>query len=1169
MPNPSPPVNRPGYTTTSEDRRRQERVNGVQGFGVSPVVTFQQTALHDEAIPAPTTPRPVISAPGIDPPREVPHRTSFAVEILDSPSEAGLFVDSPTSMFRPDMSASPRAQDDNFQMNAAMSGASRNISPLLGQGSLGDHPPPGPENNSTQASTTSRTSPTQEPLPSTLTAREQSWEEVGNWNRETRRATEPRTIAPHPAKRQKTIPPTMPFLSTKVDLIQQYVNSNKEGLKHESERPRFALLSNACKEEDRFYVVLHQIFCLQSLNPGALAGYLSHYSIVEFNPDIFNSGCVVISQLIKSNTLIGVRHLSWFSEFPEPLPALFQTEPHRRILREVIIFVNNLATKWQMLITACGRRNYPLLVHELVYDLGLSSTVFQDVISTAARRNMGVIDQIGGVDMDNVFKEDKAGHRALTARLETENPPTAEEVTAHNERIIKMYKQVQQKIAHHKAQLNLQQQSRRLSTQNFAPSNAASNGSPALRRISRPPSVTGQHTATPSPTLIQNLSMNPTIINSPVMVPSSSGLNSPVLNSPLTPGHNWQPPDQRNPNFQQNQVLYPPNNQGGQIQSLYNSPYALGQPAGPMSQLQAQQLAAYNHNQQLSAAQQRQLMIQNHHMIQQQQHIQTMQPHIIPSQQQYAPGSWYPQQQPIPQFMGGQSQQQQVQFQQQRPTFQQPATGAQSMGPNRGNSISRQMQAPHRTNSSSGNFPPVLLPRANVLRGDSPRGLNALSAEGIALEQQKYSRTPAMDRSVIPPHGYVHPQQSINPELTAAHQAHMRSPRLVPAVPVPANTSVEDPTRRFYQVIKEFALPPKRIPLITTLTSFDFTISEYAFEKVARDEPTTDRLSSRGFKQGTLQFRLRCIPTRKEYISCELSQWVISDTAWPSTVFLKFNEEHLDIRRKSLHGKDLPIDITPLVVAGNGLQNKVTLSLPRSQKAAPLEFYFIAVEVIEILQHQQIVDMCLQQRIPKQTTVDSIVKSLAGPSGDDSDDDFAVIPTDLAIDLADPFTARIFEIPVRGVNCIHRECFDLQTFLVTRQSKAKRPDQPCMIDVWKCPLCNRDARPYSLRVDDFLVSVRAELAGETDFKGLDVKQIMVRPDGTWYPKVEEKSQKRKAPNGLDEDNSSSDEDLVVPKKIEASVPQGQPPANASFYGGGTNNRARARNQAPIEVIELD
>ncbi len=157
-----------------------------------------------------------------------------------------------------------------------------------------------------------------------------------------------------------------------------------------------------------------------------------------------------------------------------------------------------------------------------------------------------------------------------------------------------------------------------------------------------------------------------------------------------------------------------------------------------------------------------------------------------------------------------------------------------------------------------------------------------------------------------------------------------------------------------------------------------------------------------------------------------------------------------------------------------------------------------------------------------------------------------MVVSDLSIDLADPFTARIYETPVRGSSCLHRECFDLETFLLTRNSRPKPPGQPCLVDVWKCPLCGKDARPYSLQIDDFLVSIRQSLEAQGN---LDCKAIWIGADGTWRPKVE----KRKAPPNPSDSDDSDDEGQKKPGIV----------ANAA------NQSNQSKSNRVVEVINLD
>ena len=342
------------------------------------------------------------------------------------------------------------------------------------------------------------------------------------------------------------------------------------------------------------------------------------------------------------------------------------------------------------------------------------------------------------------------------------------------------------------------------------------------------------------------------------------------------------------------------------------------------------------------------------------------------------------------------------------------------------------------------------------------------------------------------------------------------------------------------------------------MSYLNFSITEESFALVAKIRRVGNEQPVREFKNRNLQYRLRCIQSKRDTNKCLMPEWVISDTFWPETVFVEINGQQLEVRRKNHHGKDLPIDITQHVVPKISPENvnRIKISIPRLRKAKRDNTYFVAVEVVEILQHADIMEMCTQnQRIPASKTLDAIKKFLAPPPT--NDDDFAMVVGDLSIDLADPFSTRIFEIPVRGNSCLHRECFDLEIFLLSRNSKSKRPNQPSMIDVWKCPLCGKDARPYSLQVDEFLVGVRAELAAQDN---LETKAILISADGSWRAKPELRSMKRKATGDLDDDEPDSSDGEGTARRQQAIGRRNNPDLNGS--GGG-------RASKEIEVIELD
>jgi hypothetical protein len=632
----------------------------------------------------------------------------------------------------------------------------------------------------------------------------------------------------------------------------------------------------------------------------------------------------------------------------------------------------------------------------------------------------------------------------------------------------------------------------------------------------RPPSWTGQGDV-PSPTFMQNLSMQSPSLPSPVqqdmrrptaILRSNSLQMQPGQNTPSYGSANW--------NGMTNQT-------SDQVDQRAMS-------------LHQQQVQAAHHHQQLHLRQGIP-QPQQHLLANGSAHQQVM------AQLQPMPHNSYPhlRQNQIPtQSQLAQQNQQQLALQQQVLNMNRAAQLRPQQQQNRFNSRNNSIPS---NGQPSPSVTPAQVPMPSVLMQANPAQLHAYN--------QSVSRG-STDRQLIPPIGYTHAGGPVTPDVTALHQAHVRSPRLVPADFEPATKPEEDPTRRYYQTVQGFALDPVKLPNTSAVSTFDFTLPNESYALIPKDKwSTTDRLPSREYRHGTLQYRLRCIQTTQAATKCLAPDWVVTDTNWPESIFIALNDNHLDVRRKTHHGKDLPIDITSLLLPpsdAHGSVNHIKISVPRARDAEQKSSYFIAIEVIEIIEHYTIIAKAVENRVARERTIADIQKALGSSNAADDDDDFAMVVSDLSVDLADPFTARIFDMPVRGSSCLHRECFDLHTWLMTRQSKSKRPYQPCMVDVWKCPLCGRDARPYSLQYIEYFSQVRSELAKQDN---LDCKAILIAADGSWRPKPEAApAQKRKAGAKVEDEDTSDDE--AVAKKAAAAA------------------RAKARqSSAPIEIIALD
>lgn len=960
---------------------------------------------------------------------------------------------------------------------------------------------------------------------------------------------------------RRTSQPTMPSLKPRVELLKKYIENSggMANLNSALEKPRFSLMETACNADDAHYVAIHQLFCVWDTNRRDI-------TCIPGLPDAvtLTHAFRILGQLIRDNEGMAPTHLRWFAQFPSPLVDLVKSSgPYRCIIQEVGIFLSKLASDWPKLTRLCTTRGHPPLVDELINKLGLLSPTLQNIVFTATRRNLNIVDDEFGNEMERVFEQDRTGHRELAARYNTSRPPTQKEIQERTKAIVGRYLMIGQKSRQKKLTTIAAQPS---TTAPTPPSNAvqvpmAANGSyphanrsvlnnnqnslhqqndSQNRQVGQNlgqirTSFTGYplpstmmsaggshsnitpHTAadTPSPIPMQNLSMGSPMQQgfqypSPILQSSGIQFSSSVARSPIITQNQGLPQGQYNydPRFDPRQ------------QSPYQQQY-LQQHFGQQGQY------GTNNPQQMSPQQSQQAQMQQH--MQQQQWLQ----HAMPSGLQ--PNNQHPlsQQQQQAYLMQRQAQLRRdsnpVNGQQQQQTLSRNA----SRNASRNNSISNEQVLP----SMNG-----FVHTQNHLQGiQMPPSTRPMTIEEQVVQ---YHQSDPMKRSIIPPLGFTHPQRIPDPDLMGLHQAHIRSPRLV-TIGVP-KFECDDASRRFYQFVKDVPMAPIKIPFEHTVNRLEFQVPADALAHISRDRLIgTDPLMVREVRSGSLQFRLRCVSAAANINEIPISRWVVSDTVWPEMIFMNINsDDHnqniLEVRRKAHHGKDLPVDITTYIRAGD---NEITISMPKLTTAIKQREYFIAVEEIEILQHNEIMNMCKKQSIPAATIVEEIKKKIAGPTEDD--DELSIVLNDLSIDLTDPFTARIFEIPVRGKYCLHRECFDLETFLLTRVSKSKRSEQPCMVDVWKCPLCSSDARPYSLQCDEFLVSVRDELQRQDN---LEAKSILVSADGTWRPKTEPQSSHKRKPTTGEEDVDDESIDGDRPNKKLAN---------------------RAKTPVVVEVIDLD
>lgn len=372
--------------------------------------------------------------------------------------------------------------------------------------------------------------------------------------------------------------------------------------------------------------------------------------------------------------------------------------------------------------------------------------------------------------------------------------------------------------------------------------------------------------------------------------------------------------------------------------------------------------------------------------------------------------------------------------------------------------------------------------------------------------------------------------------MMSLHQASVRSPKRKVRP-----SAAGEPDERYYQAVKGLAVPPSRVAPMKRLYKYQFQVTDYQMGLKSQTTRQGPSIPLAEHFEGSLRWRVRTCkiaPNRKSLSG--VHEWVGMDTAWPEHISISLNGEHIATRRRSHNGRDQPSELTPFVRTGT---NELVIALAEPRRKTT-EQYVVAVEIVETRSHSAILNSVWKHGvITEDETLKKIKSRMAATHDDDS---VSVVVKDLSIDLADPFSRVMYKIPARGAHCTHMECFDLEIWLETRPSKTLKcahsafvpctcnESEPSVADKWKCPICDQDARPYSLRIDTFLLNVRKQLEKENK---LNTKSILVAADGTWQAVVED-----------DDDDSSDDDD----------EPRGMKPAPIPAPVA----------KKPVEVIEL-
>ncbi|RFU72317.1 miz zinc finger [Trichoderma arundinaceum] len=964
---------------------------------------------------------------------------------------------------------------------------------------------------------------------------------------------------------------TMEALRELTKRVEQ-VNRSSPRISH-GDRIRYTMMIGACKTGDIFLLLLHKLYCCWLIDKTAV------HSRFQLPPNVIDAAFTQLLRVFKDDEGMAPSHVLWLSEFPRFVDSF---EGLGQVLSQVAYFIDMFAAKWPEMIAEAWSQMAPLLLFQIKGYLSCPSLILCSVLFTHIRREIGMPDHPLGHEMQSLYKMDLERELLLDAF----NAPQ-DMRDAMRRLMLSCYKTAIQRTAapaaapaanpsrrvpaHTPTNNTPQQQQHHPAQPPHAPQYPAHRHHPPAPapqppRLQPPPPQ-------PQPQPSHQPQVRPQPQSRAVIPPASQQLSQQTTQQVPRPVLQPGPPlAQAEASFpgqpQPSGLRYPTGAIDGQqqIPNPSMAPRPPGQPIQqnllpPMMPPQAESRPAMPHrppghwqNQQPNLGNDGQAMQNPCHLVQQplaapaQQQGPPLETQTNGSRQRVPPSMLRPNGPPL--FSQPHQQNiQAVQTPQAPPGIQIRPQGSHSpeerhvlqgirvpqpQGALMSSQVPMASQSPVAPQipmssqvpmaSQASMVPPPLQAPAPVMQQRQPQLQHP--APDLSYAAAPKPSPPHFTTRVIEPREHPYSPHDYTSVQSGLHLTHLRSPRRVAT-----HVGMGPEETRYYQFFSKFVVEPRQISPHMGISVLEFHLSQEDMDRVSITstpiempfgEPSMTELPVSRHFNNSHRYRLRlCENSRSDGLTLlNPSQWARGRTYWPPNIFVSFNDHIIHVQRKQHFHFDMPIELTNYLVKGT---NTVKITLPSFPQNIKQDVdYFMAVERIVTLDHDSVTKLVLSE---PQTSVDETKDLIRSRLQEIEIGDIVIKSGAIQITVADSFSSRLFDIPVRGRDCKHLECIDLQNWLNSRPCKApQEPGEPTMVDSWECPICNSDARPVNLRVDEFFVQVQQTLLEEG--KG-HVKNIEVFADGTWNP-IEE----------ADGDDEMSDKEGDQQNPFSQNAPQG-------------------------------
>uniref|UniRef100_A0AAY4CKD8 SP-RING-type domain-containing protein n=1 Tax=Denticeps clupeoides TaxID=299321 RepID=A0AAY4CKD8_9TELE len=272
------------------------------------------------------------------------------------------------------------------------------------------------------------------------------------------------------------------------------------------------------------------------------------------------------------------------------------------------------------------------------------------------------------------------------------------------------------------------------------------------------------------------------------------------------------------------------------------------------------------------------------------------------------------------------------------------------------------------------------------------------------------------------------------------------------------------------------------------------------------------------------------------------------NTNWPASVQVSVNATPLTIERGDNKTSHKPLHLKHVCQPGrNTIQITVT--------ACCCSHLFV-LQLVHRPSVRSVLQGLLKKRLlPAEHCITKIKRnfsSVAASSGNATlNGEDGVEQTAIKVSLKCPITFRRIQLPARGHDCKHVQCFDLESYLQLN----------CERGTWRCPVCNKTALLEGLEVDQYMWGILNAIQNS------EFEEVTIDPTCSWRPvPIKSDLHIKEDPDGplAKRFKTMSPSQMIMPNVMEMIAQLGPGPspysslppqhaANSGDYGGQGNS----------------